>query len=161
MPLTSTSLIHTCTMSNQSKNSPFRVIIVGGGIGGLTIANALQLAGVDFVLLEGRSVIDPQVGASIGIFPNGGRILDQLGCYDNVLELIEPMVEQSERRADGSQIGETNNTPILTMNRSVAHCLIFSSSLTRIGLDIPHASWTDSSSYVFLPTTSPINQGYF
>ena len=33
----------------------FRIIIVGGGITGLTLANALQNAGADFLLLESRS----------------------------------------------------------------------------------------------------------
>jgi flavin-dependent dehydrogenase len=35
----------------------FRVIIVGGGIGGLTLANYLQHANIDFVLLESREEI--------------------------------------------------------------------------------------------------------
>jgi monoamine oxidase len=35
----------------------FRVIIVGGGIGGLTLANCLQHANIDFVLLESREEI--------------------------------------------------------------------------------------------------------
>ncbi|CZR66819.1 uncharacterized protein PAC_16720 [Phialocephala subalpina] len=60
------------------KGKPFKVIIVGGGIAGLTLANSLERANVDYVLLEARAVIDPQVGASIGILPNGCRILDQL-----------------------------------------------------------------------------------
>lgn len=57
---------------------PFRVIIGGGGIAGLTLANALEKAKVDYLLLEGRDTISPQVGASIGIHPNGSRIFDQL-----------------------------------------------------------------------------------
>jgi 2-polyprenyl-6-methoxyphenol hydroxylase-like FAD-dependent oxidoreductase len=57
---------------------PFRVIIGGGGIAGLTLANALEKANIDYILLEGRDTVAPQVGASIGIHPNGTRILDQL-----------------------------------------------------------------------------------
>ncbi|KAF1834747.1 hypothetical protein BDW02DRAFT_497498 [Decorospora gaudefroyi] len=62
----------------------FRVIIGGGGISGLTLANALEKAGIDYVLLEARDIIAPQVGASIGIFANGARILDQLGCFERI-----------------------------------------------------------------------------
>lgn len=69
----------------------FRVIIVGGGIAGLTLANALQNAGIDFLVLEGRSEIAPSIGASIGLFPNGSRILDQLGCYEELENLAEPI----------------------------------------------------------------------
>ncbi|KAF4416113.1 FAD/NAD(P)-binding domain-containing protein [Fusarium austroafricanum] len=52
----------------------FRVIIAGGGVAGLTLANALEHAGINYVLLERRDTIAPQVGASIGIGPNGCRV---------------------------------------------------------------------------------------
>lgn len=64
--------------------SSFRVIIAGGGISGLTLANALEKAGIDYVLLEARDTIAPQVGASIGFFQNGARLLDQLGCLEAI-----------------------------------------------------------------------------
>lgn len=73
-----------------------RVVIVGGGVTGLTLANALEVcvngsaaplladrltlsiilqkADIDYVLLERRSDMAPQVGASIGILPNGARV---------------------------------------------------------------------------------------
>ncbi|CAH0050902.1 unnamed protein product [Clonostachys solani] len=62
----------------------FKVIIVGGGIAGLGLANMLEMAGIDWVLLESHSEIAPQVGASIGLFPNGLRILDQMGVYEAI-----------------------------------------------------------------------------
>ena len=67
-----------------SSEKDFKVIIVGGGIAGLTLANSLERAGIDYVLLERRGDIAPQVGASIGFLPNGCRILDQLGVYDEI-----------------------------------------------------------------------------
>ncbi len=57
----------------------FQVIIVGGGVGGLTLANALEKAEVDYVLLESKDEVAPTVGASIAMAPNGSRVLDQLG----------------------------------------------------------------------------------
>ncbi|VUC28210.1 unnamed protein product [Clonostachys rosea] len=62
----------------------FKVIIAGGGIAGLGLANMLEMAGIDWVLLESHSEIAPQVGASIGLFPNGLRILDQMGVYETI-----------------------------------------------------------------------------
>jgi 2-polyprenyl-6-methoxyphenol hydroxylase-like FAD-dependent oxidoreductase len=44
-----------------------RVIIVGGGIGGLTLANCLQHANIDFVLLESREKIGMHFGAGVGV----------------------------------------------------------------------------------------------
>ncbi|KAM0324543.1 hypothetical protein ACHAQA_007928 [Verticillium albo-atrum] len=65
----------------------FKIIIVGGSISGLSLANMLEKFGIDYVLLEGHSVIAPQLGASIGLLPSGMRILDQLGCYEKIREL--------------------------------------------------------------------------
>ncbi|KUJ19502.1 FAD/NAD(P)-binding domain-containing protein [Mollisia scopiformis] len=70
----------------MKEGRPFKVIIVGGGIAGLTLANALERGNIDYVLLEARGDIAPQVGASIGILPNGSRIFDQMGMY----ETLEP-----------------------------------------------------------------------
>lgn len=54
----------------------------------------LEKTGIDFVVLEGYPSIAPQVGASIGVLPNGLRILDQLGCCDEVIGMAEYPVEK-------------------------------------------------------------------
>jgi len=54
-----------------------KVIIVGGSVAGLTLAHCLHHSNIDFVLLEARKEIAPQVGASIVVLPNGARVLDQ------------------------------------------------------------------------------------
>jgi 2-polyprenyl-6-methoxyphenol hydroxylase-like FAD-dependent oxidoreductase len=72
-------------MPNQQYHA--KVLIAGGSIAGLTLANALEQAGVDYLVLEKYKHIAPDVGASICIFPNGFKILDQLGCYERIKEL--------------------------------------------------------------------------
>lgn len=59
-----------------------KVIIVGGALTGLTLAIMLEQLGIDFELLESHPEICPDVGAGIFIWPDGSRILDQLGCLD-------------------------------------------------------------------------------
>ncbi|KAH7308987.1 hypothetical protein B0I35DRAFT_515348 [Stachybotrys elegans] len=76
--------------ANTPQKKDFRVIIVGGSVAGLTLALSFERLGIDYVVLEAHRQIDPQVGASIGIFSNGARILDQLGVYDNILEYVDP-----------------------------------------------------------------------
>lgn len=68
-----------------------RVIVVGGGIAGLTTANALEKAGIDFVLLEARARFDPQIGASIGLRPNAMRIFDQVGAAQVIVDHTAPV----------------------------------------------------------------------
>ncbi|KAJ5363925.1 FAD/NAD(P)-binding domain-containing protein [Penicillium cataractarum] len=71
--------------------SELQVIIVGGSIGGLTLAHCLRRAGINHIVLEKSSSPAPQIGASIGILPNGARVLDQLQLYDEVEDHIEPL----------------------------------------------------------------------
>jgi 2-polyprenyl-6-methoxyphenol hydroxylase-like FAD-dependent oxidoreductase len=104
-------------MGKGKESSGFRVIIAGGGIAGLTLANALQLANIDYVLLEGRNVIAPQVGASIGIGPSGARILDQIGCYDDINEHAAPVCFASHHYGDGSLIKPPIDTMTLVSTR--------------------------------------------
>ncbi|KAI8290105.1 hypothetical protein K4K60_006852 [Colletotrichum sp. SAR11_57] len=63
-----------------------KIIIVGGSVAGLSLANMLEKFDIDYTILEAYSQIAPQIGASIGLLPNGLRILDQLGCYERLRE---------------------------------------------------------------------------
>ena len=58
-----------------------RVLIVGGGIGGLTAALALRRAGFDTQVYEQASVLG-EVGAGIATSPNSVRLLERLGVGD-------------------------------------------------------------------------------
>lgn len=62
----------------------FKVIVVGGGITGLALACSLERAGIQYVVLESRLEVAPQVGASIAMLCNGMRLLDQLGIMEKV-----------------------------------------------------------------------------
>ncbi|EXJ84881.1 hypothetical protein A1O3_05556 [Capronia epimyces CBS 606.96] len=86
--------------------SDFRVVIGGGSITGLTLANMLQLYDIDFIVLESYADIAPQVGASIGLLPHGNRILDQLGLFEKVLELCPPLDSFHFRDSSGNIIAE-------------------------------------------------------
>jgi monoamine oxidase len=91
-------------MKSVDQRPRFRVLIAGGGIAGLTLVNALQHAGIDYLLFEARSKIAPQLGASIGLGPNGSRILDQLGCYDEIMKLTDPIDYTGSHRPNGDYI---------------------------------------------------------
>jgi FAD dependent monooxygenase len=79
----------------------FKAIIVGGSVAGLALAHTFDSAGIEYVLLEARDTITPPVGATIIIMPNGARILDQLGLYEQMKEMYEPMLSSSTWRSDG------------------------------------------------------------
>ena len=98
-------------------SSGLKVIIVGGSIAGLTLAHCLERAGIEYVVLEKGSDPAPQVGASIGILPNGARILDQLKLYDEVESHIEPLETATMCYPDGLTF--QSSYPKLIHQRSV------------------------------------------
>jgi hypothetical protein len=81
--------------------SEFKVIIVGGSIAGLTLAHCLDRLGIEHIVLEKGSDPAPQLGASIGILPNGARVLDQLQLYSEVEQYTEPLNTATIRFSDG------------------------------------------------------------
>ncbi|KAI0479918.1 putative monooxygenase [Xylaria cf. heliscus] len=58
---------------------PFRVIIVGAGLVGLTAAHAFLKAGIDFVILEKHDNPLSALGSTLALWPQTFRIFDQLG----------------------------------------------------------------------------------
>lgn len=61
-----------------------RVIVVGGGIGGLAATLSLAERGIDAVVVEQARALSP-VGAGIQIGPNAARVLDRVGVLEELL----------------------------------------------------------------------------
>ncbi|KUJ12473.1 FAD/NAD(P)-binding domain-containing protein [Mollisia scopiformis] len=96
----------------------FKAIIVGGSVAGLTLAHAFSHANIDYVLLEARDTISPQIGASIVIMPNGARILDQMGLYDELRrEIMTPMTRSFLRQEDDGRLVSSNEWPRMVEER--------------------------------------------
>lgn len=64
----------------------FKVLISGGGIGGLTAAIALLKRGIDVEIYEQAGELR-EFGAGIQISPNGNRALNTLGVFDELKKL--------------------------------------------------------------------------
>ncbi len=79
------------------------VIIVGAGIGGLTLAHALLVRGIDVRILESAPALEP-VGAGIQIPPNAVKVLRALNLETTVTKrafrptAIEARMGESGRR---------------------------------------------------------------
>lgn len=102
-------------------SNDFRVVIAGGSIAGLSLALALERAGVDFVVLEAHAQVAPQVGASIAVLPSGFRVLDQLGCYADVLGLVNCSIDNFIiRDAGGAKLIHVEHLEEHLMQRLVA-----------------------------------------
>ena len=62
-----------------------RIAIVGGGIGGLAAAAFLHQSGLPCVVYEQTRELR-EIGAGVGAFPNGARLLRRLGVLDVLLK---------------------------------------------------------------------------
>ncbi|GME56978.1 Monooxygenase FAD-binding protein [Neofusicoccum parvum] len=78
------------------------VVIVGGGIAGMTLAKVLEQCGISYALWEARDAIVFAGGASVGLLPNGLRILDQIGVAEQVEQFAAPHDLWELRDANGN-----------------------------------------------------------
>lgn len=86
-----------------------RLIIVGGGIGGLTAAIALRRVGIDVVVYEQAARSD-EIGAGITVQPNAVRVLERLGLGARLAELGADLARSATYYADGTLVGEEPST---------------------------------------------------
>lgn len=98
---------------------PLKVIIVGGSVAGLTLAHSLHHSKIDYVVLEAGAELAPQIGASIVVLPNGARILDQLGIFDDILQVVEPVRTGLTWTGEDGKVVINSNAPILVKARYV------------------------------------------
>lgn len=82
-----------------------RAAIVGGGIGGLSAANALVRRGIEVAVYEQAPALG-EVGAGVFIFPNGRRQLERAGLRDALAKVGARIGDGSEfYRLDGTVVG--------------------------------------------------------
>ncbi|MEV5439792.1 FAD-dependent monooxygenase [Streptomyces sp. NPDC052682] len=84
-----------------------RVVVVGGGIGGLTAAVALHQRGCQVTVLERARSLEP-VGAGIALAPNSLRALDVIGLGDEIRQLAAWQGDGGLRTPGGRWLSRSN-----------------------------------------------------
>jgi len=69
--------------NQEGAGSVPRVAIIGGGIGGLTAANALSQAGIEVAVYEAAAELR-EIGAGVALHANAMRVLRAIGVEDGV-----------------------------------------------------------------------------
>ncbi|WP_157823825.1 FAD-dependent monooxygenase [Melittangium boletus] len=117
-----------------------RIIVIGGGIGGLCAAIALRKAGCEVVLYERAGELR-QVGAGLSLLPNAFRALETLGLAREVAAVGKPWRETRIHRSDGRVLGHLPVEPLcrtlgqsaVVMSRAELHEVL----LRALGPDVP------------------------
>ncbi|WP_424856855.1 FAD-dependent monooxygenase [Streptomyces sp. SAI-170] len=84
-----------------------RVVVIGGGIGGLTAAAALHRAGREVTVLERAPSLEP-VGAAVSLAPNSLRALDVIGLGDEIRDLAAWQGDGGLRTPGGRWLSRTD-----------------------------------------------------
>ena len=64
---------------------------MGGGLSGLALANCLELANIDYLLLEARQELTPFVGAGLCLNAGSAPLLEQFGVRKELFDKITPL----------------------------------------------------------------------
>lgn len=80
----------------------FKVIVIGGRVSGLSLANIIEIFNVCYVLLEAHAFIPPKLGTSIGHLLRALRILGELAA---TTRFGSRLVVFTIRAAGGSSAG--------------------------------------------------------
>ncbi|WP_210571028.1 FAD-dependent monooxygenase [Streptomyces sp. GESEQ-4] len=102
-----------------------QVVVIGGGIGGLTAAAALHQRGLQVTVLERARTLDP-VGAGISLAPNALRALDVIGLGDEIRDLAAWQGDGGLRtpggrwlsRANAEAVAERFGDPLVLLHRA-------------------------------------------
>lgn len=113
-------------------NMNAQVIIVGGGIAGLTTALALSHVGISSLVLE-RSNYEDESGAGIQLTPNATRVLFHLGLERPLVEVsYEPQILETRHWKTGKVLRRIPLQEIVSQYCSYPYLQIQRSELVRV-----------------------------
>ncbi|ETS86178.1 hypothetical protein PFICI_00006 [Pestalotiopsis fici W106-1] len=98
----------------------FKVIVVGAGPAGLSLAHALSLAKIDFVVLERRETVSMDSGASLVLAPTTLRVMEQFGLLDKLLALGGELKSNKTLDVRGNELGHSEAVQLMRKNHGTA-----------------------------------------
>jgi 2-polyprenyl-6-methoxyphenol hydroxylase-like FAD-dependent oxidoreductase len=124
------------------------VAVIGGGIGGLTLALLLRRAGIETTVFEAAPEIKP-LGVGINILPQASAVLcGELGLEDALTRHAVLTREASFFNRFGQHIYTEllgreagNDWPQFSIHRADLHHVLFEAALQRVGNDRIHVGW--------------------
>lgn len=132
--LLTTSRFCSAMASQQPPHLDAQVLIIGGGIGGLTLAAICRKIGISCKVLERTKELTP-VGAGISLAPNALRVLDQLGIYRSIVEEGQRLrkIQVHRNRTKWSEIDfewlePTFGYPVYSIERHQFHHLLYAAA---------------------------------
>lgn len=139
-----------------------RIVVVGGGIAGLTSAIALRRAGFGVTLLEAAPAFG-EVGAGLTLSPNAMKAFDHIGLCDAVARAgVEPTRQRIQHWQDGRtlvqvvRVGQRQRygAPYVTIHRADLHAVLVDAA-RAVGVELH----TDAAVSATEGTTAVLHDG--
>lgn len=122
-----------------------RVLIIGGGIGGLTAALSLHEAGIDVHVFEAAAEMKP-LGVGINLLPHAVRELSELGLADAIDAIAVRTRELIYTNKFGQRIWQEDrgqhagyHWPQYSIHRGKLQMLLWQTAISRLGPHRVHA----------------------
>ncbi|KGJ97539.1 FAD-dependent monooxygenase [Colwellia psychrerythraea] len=100
-----------------------KIAILGAGIGGLSSAIALKLAGFDVEVYERHSTV-LGIGAGIVCWPNASFVLEQFGVLTAVMQVSGRLNNMNRFNQDGQQLGSLDINKLNELMGYVSYSII-------------------------------------
>ncbi len=117
------------------------ILVVGGGIGGLTLALSLHAAGLKCRVLEAAPEILP-LGVGINLMPHAGRVLTELGLKGALERLAVQPTDYAFFTRNGQLVyrepwgyAAGHTYPHFSIHRADLHRVLLDATLERLGPD--------------------------
>jgi salicylate hydroxylase len=136
--------------------TPQRIVIAGGGIGGLTAAVVLAQDGHEVVVLEQAQALGASVGAGVTLAPNAMKIYGRLGLEAALCAAgVEPQRQRVQHWQDGrslvvlergQKVRDLYGAPYLYIHRADLHSALITAleatgrATVRLGASVESAS---------------------
>src|SRR5687768_15125479 len=104
------------------------ILIIGGGIGGLSVARELALRGIKATVLERAPQLNP-VGAGIIMNPNAMAVLERNGLADQVRSDSWPYLTRETRDQAGRLLATRDYRPLYDAGKLAHGCLVHRANL--------------------------------
>lgn len=118
-----------------------KILIAGGGIGGLTTALALHDAGFEVRVIEATAELRP-LGVGINVLPHAVGVLTGLGLGEAMAQLAIPTQEVAFYTRHGQRIWQDGRGlqagypfPQYSVHRGEMHLMLYRAACERLGAD--------------------------
>jgi len=108
-----------------------RIVIVGGGIGGLSLAREFAVRGIQSSVLERAAQLNP-VGAGIIMNPNAMRVLERNGLADEVRADSWPYLMRETRDRRGRLLAMRDYRPLYESGKLAQGALVHRAHLLEV-----------------------------